>query len=112
MDIYEERRDGCLILCLDGRLDATGSKLFEEKILAMVEGGETRFVIDLSQLNYVSSSGLRVFLLASQRLTPAGGKLIICSVQEPVSQVFEIVGFSSIFSILSSKDEALQNLRA
>ena len=110
MDIREERKDGFLVLGLEGRLDATNSKILEEKVLAVIDGGETRFVIDLSQLNYVSSAGLRVFLLASKRLNPAGGKLVLCSLQEPVKQVFDIVGFYSIFSISNSRDEALNSL--
>ena len=111
MDIHEERKDGFLVLGLEGRLDAVSSKMFEEKVLALVDGGETRIVIDLSRLDYVSSAGLRVFLVASKRLTPVGGKVVLCSVQEPVKQVFDIVGFYSIFSILNSKDEALNSLR-
>jgi anti-anti-sigma factor len=110
MDIHEERKDGFLILCLEGRLDAVSSKTFEEKVLAVIDGGEKRFVIDLSQVDYVSSAGLRVFLLASKRLNPSGGKVALCSLQEPVKQVFDIVGFYSILSISSSKDEALKTL--
>jgi len=111
MDIYEERKDGFLVLGLEGRLDATNSKMFEDKILAVIDEGERQLVIDLSQLNYVSSAGLRVFLLASKRLNPAGGKLVLCSLQEPVKEVFEIVGFFSILSILGSRDEALKSFR-
>ena len=111
MDIYEERKDGFLVLGLEGRLDATNSKMFEDKILAVIDEGERQLVIDLSQLNYVSSAGLRVFLLASKRLSPAGGKLVLCSLQEPVKEVFEIVGFFSNLSILGSRDEALKSFR-
>ena len=111
MNIHEERNDGVLIIGLEGRLDATSSKMFEEKTLATIDAGETRLVIDLSQLDYVSSAGLRVFLLASKRLNPAGGKLVLCSLQEPVKEVFEIVGFFSVLSILGSKDEALKSFR-
>jgi anti-anti-sigma factor len=110
MDIHEERKDGFLVLGLEGRLDAVSSKMFEEKVLAVIDGGETQFVIDLSKLDYVSSAGLRVFLVASKRLIPAGGKVVLCSLQEPVKQVFDIVGFFSIFSILGSKDAALKSL--
>jgi anti-anti-sigma factor len=85
--------------------------MFEDKILAVIDEGERQLVIDLSQLNYVSSAGLRVFLLASKRLSPAGGKLVLCSLQEPVKEVFEIVGFFSILSILGSRDEALKSFR-
>jgi hypothetical protein len=46
MDIQEERKDGFLVLCLEGRLDAVSSKVFEDKVLALIDGGETRLVID------------------------------------------------------------------
>ena len=111
MDIRENRKDGLLVLSLEGRLDAITAKVFEEKVLAVIDGGDARFVIDLSRLDYVSSAGLRVFLLASKRLTPAGGKFVLCSLQEPVRQVFDIVGFYSIFSIHDSANEALDSLR-
>jgi stage II sporulation protein AA (anti-sigma F factor antagonist) len=111
MNIREERNADFLVLCLEGRLDANNSKIFEEKVLAVIDQGETRFVIDLSQLDYISSAGLRTFLVASKRLTAAGGKMAFCSVQESVKQVFDILGFYSIFSILGSKDEALNSLR-
>jgi|SRR5262245_266047 anti-sigma B factor antagonist len=110
MDIHEDRKDGFLVLGLEGRLDAVSSKVFEEKVLAVIDGGETRFVIDLSRVDYVSSAGLRVFLVASKRLNLSGDKLVLCSLQEPVKQVFDIVGFYQIFSILSSKDDALKSL--
>ena len=103
MNIHEERKDGFLILGLEGRLDAASAKILEDKVLALIDEGETRFVVDLSRLDYVSSAGLRVFLLASKRLNPSGGKLVLCSLQEPVKQVFDIVGFFSILSILAPK---------
>jgi anti-anti-sigma factor len=111
MHIQEERKDGLLVLCLEGRLDANNSKIFEEKLLAVIEQGETRFVIDLAKLDYVSSAGLRSFLLGSRRLTSAGGKIVLCSLQESVKEVFDVVGFYSIFPISKSQDEALKNLR-
>ena len=111
MNIREERNTDFLILCPEGRLDTINSKIFEEKVLAVIDGGETRFVIDLSQMDYVSSSGLRVFLIASKRVTSTGGKIVLCSLQDPVKEVFDIVGFYSIFPIFGSQDEALNSLR-
>jgi anti-anti-sigma factor len=110
MDIHEERKDGFLVLGLEGQLDVISAKIFEEKVLAVIDGGETGFVIDLSRLDYVNSAGLRVFLAASKRLTPAGGKIVLCCLQEPVKEVFDIVGFYQVFSIFNSKDEALKSL--
>jgi anti-sigma B factor antagonist len=67
-------------------------------------------VIDLSHLEYVSSSGLRVFLLAAKRLHSAEGKIVLCSLKEHVRQVFDLAGFSSILSIYGSRDDALKAL--
>ena len=56
MDIREERKESFLILSLEGRLDANNSKIFEEKVLNVIDQGETRFIIDLSRVDYVSSA--------------------------------------------------------
>lgn len=110
MEINEERKAGLVILGLSGKLDATTAKTFEEKILAEIDSGDRQFVIDLSQLEYVSSSGLRVFLLAAKRLHSTDGKIVLCSLKEHVRQVFDLAGFSSIFSIYGSRDEAIKGL--
>lgn len=110
IDISEDRRTGAVVLALSGKLDAMTAKTFEDKIMAEIDSGDRRFVIDLSQLEYVSSSGLRVFLLAAKRLHSAGGKIVLCSLKEHVRQVFDFAGFSSILSLYGSRDEALKAL--
>ena len=110
IDISEDRRTDAVVLALSGKLDATTAKTFEDKILAEIDSGDRRFVIDLSHLEYVSSSGLRVFLLAAKRLHSADGKIVLCSLKEHVRQVFDLAGFSSILSIYGSRDDALKAL--
>ena len=110
IDISEDRRTDAVVLALSGKLDATTAKTFEDKILAEIDSGDRRFVLDLSQLEYVSSSGLRVFLLAAKRLHSADGKIVLCSLKEHVRQVFDLAGFSSILSLYGSRDEALKAL--
>lgn len=110
MEITEHRTAEIVTLSLSGRLDTTTAKAFEEKILAQIESGDRRFVIDLAQLDYVSSAGLRVFILAAKRLNSANGKIALCSLKDPVREVFDIAGFLSIFSIYGSQDEAIKNL--
>ncbi len=110
IDISEDRRTDAVVLALSGKLDATTAKTFEDKILAEIDSGDRRFVIDLSQLEYVSSSGLRVLLLAAKRLHSTDGKIVLCSLKEHVRQVFDLAGFSSILSLYGSRDEALKAL--
>ena len=112
MDISERRTAEIITLSLSGKLDTTSAKTFEEKVLARVDAGERRLVIDLAQLDYISSAGLRVLILAGKRLGGADGKLVLCSLKEPVREVFDIAGFSSIFAVYGSHDEAIRNLQA
>ncbi|HEY7315981.1 MAG TPA: STAS domain-containing protein, partial [Candidatus Binatia bacterium] len=96
MEITERRTAEIVTLSLSGKLDTTTAKTFEEKILAQIESGERRIVIDLAQVDYISSAGLRVFVLAAKRLNIANGKMVLCSLKDPVKEVFDIAGFSSI----------------
>src|SRR4249920_1342741 len=110
MEINERRTADIVTLSLSGKLDGTTAKAFEEKILGQIESGDRRFIIDLAQLDYVSSAGLRVFILASKRLNRENGKIVLCSLKDPVREVFDIAGFLSIFSVYGSHDEAIKDL--
>jgi anti-anti-sigma factor len=124
MEITECKTADIVTLSLSGKLDTTTAKAFEEKILGQIESGERRFVIDLAQLNYIGSAGLRVFLLAAKRLDTVNGKLVLCGfkktipyytlnrVLDPVREAFDIAGFSSIFSTYGSHGDAIQSFQA
>jgi anti-sigma B factor antagonist len=108
MEISEDRKADVVILSLSGKLDATTAKTFEDKILAAINSGAQRLAVDLSQLDYVSSSGLRVFLLAAKQLQGTQGKIVLCALKDHVRQVFDLAGFSSVLSIYGSRDEAIR----
>ena len=110
MEITEERRGDISILGIIGRLDSSSSKDLEEKMLSLIASSQGKLVIDLSQLDYVSSAGLRVFLLAAKRMDGAKGKMILCSLKDTVKQVFDIAGFSSLLTLAASTEEAIKNL--
>jgi len=124
MEIIERRTADIVTLSLCGKLDATTAKTFEEKILALIESGDRRFIIDLAQLDYVSSAGLRVFALAGKRLDRVNGKLVFCGfkktipyntlnrIPDPVREAFDIAGFSTFFSSYGSQDDAIKSLQA
>ena len=82
MNISEDRKPGVIILALSDRLDATTSKIFEDRIFAAIGAGDRRLVIDLARLDYVSSAGLRVFLMAAKRLSSVNGKLAISGLND------------------------------
>lgn len=124
MEITECQTGDIVTLCLCGKLDTISAKAFAEKILTRIEPGTRFFVIDVSQLEYIGSAGLRVFVVASKRLNGVNGKIVLCGFkktipyytlnrpQDPVREAFDIAGFSTIFSSYGSHDDAIKNLQA
>ncbi len=106
MDIAEAKTNGVVVLSLNGRVDASNAATLEQKILALIAAGEKRLVIDCAQLQYMSSAGLRVLLVAAKRLSN-DGKLGIAALSNQIRDVFDIAGFSSIFQIYHTQDEAV-----
>ncbi len=112
MEIRESKQEGVVIVALQGRLDASNAGDLEAKLLALLTAGEKRLVIDCSQLDYISSAGLRVLLVIGKRLLPAGGTIAPCALQPQIADVFDIAGLASVFSIYNTQDEALAALRS
>jgi stage II sporulation protein AA (anti-sigma F factor antagonist) len=95
-----------------GRLDSASSPAFEKDLIGNIDGGSRLMVLDLSGLQYISSAGLRVLLLAAKRMKSGGGRLALCSLSRQISEVFEISGFNSILDIYPSYDDAVTGLSA
>jgi anti-sigma B factor antagonist len=107
MEITEEKQNDISIFRLNGRLDSNTSPEFEGKILETIENGTNKLIIDFGALEYISSAGLRVVNKTLRQLKPSEGKLVLCSMQDYVREVFEIAGFDTFIPIASDMDEAL-----
>ncbi len=110
MDIIEEKKGGVCTFRLLGRLDSNTSQSFEKRIFDCISDGAKHVVIDFKDLDYISSAGLRVILKATKALKREDGKIMLCSMQDYVKEVFEIAGFDSFLPIVPSLDEALKAL--
>lgn len=108
MNINEKAENGITVLTISGRLDANTSGNLEARFLQSVETGASRFVFNLDGLEYVSSAGLRSLLLAAKKVKAIQGILVLAHLSEQVKEVFDMSGFSSIFKICATEDEALQ----
>ncbi|MEI6060566.1 MAG: STAS domain-containing protein [Bacteroidota bacterium] len=106
MGVKESKKGDSLVLDLSGRLDTSNYGELEKNLLDVIERGEKNIVIDCSELHYISSSGLRVFLMALKKISAAGGRFRLCSLQDNIREIFEIAGFNTIFSIFGTVDEA------
>jgi anti-anti-sigma factor len=111
MEIKETKDDEILVLELCGRLDSATSEDLETLVSAKLVDGETRFLIDLRELEYVSSAGLRVFVMLAKKLIPKQGKAVLCSPTEAVQEIFDMVRLSQLLHLVDSRETALAELR-
>lgn len=97
MEITKNIKDSELDIQLRGRLDTSTAPQLEEEIRHSINGIKT-FILDLKDLEYMSSAGLRI-ILSAQKTMNKQGKLIIRNVNDTIMEVFEMTGFADILSI-------------
>ena len=107
MDINLTRRDDVIISKPMGRLDGTNSRDFEEAIKTELEAGVCNVIIDMQDLVYISSAGLRAVLLIAKTLKSKNFELRLCSLSKQILEVFEITGFDMVISIFDDEVAAL-----
>ncbi len=95
------------VFFVSGRMDAESAPQFEQNCRAWIAEGHTSLVLDLGDLAYVSSMGLRSFLAIAKALQGKGGALRICRLAGLVKQVFEITGLTKVFPVYESVESAL-----
>lgn len=97
MTINRTVNGSVLTLALEGRLDTTTAPQLEAEVKASI-AGVTEFILDMKDLAYISSAGLRV-LLAAQKQMNKQGSMVLKNVCEAIMEVFEVTGFSDILTI-------------
>ena len=107
MTIEQRHLTGQVVLVLSGRMDAENAPQFEQECNACITEGLTSLVVDLGELAYVSSMGLRCFIAVAKTLQSKGGALRLCRLQGLVKQVFEITGLINCFPVYESLESAL-----
>ena len=109
MEIIEEKQGGINIFKLNGRLDSNTSQGFEKKLFQAISDGSKSMVVDFSDLDYISSAGLRVILKATKAIKREDGRIMLCAMQDYVKEVFEIAGFDSFLPIVATMEDALKS---
>ncbi len=102
MDIAKEMTAGHCVIRLTGRLDAVTAPELEGFLTGVIDEGQARVAVDLSALDYVSSAGLRVFLVAAKKLKIAKGEFSLTGLKDNIKEVIEISGFPSIMPCFDS----------
>ena len=95
------------IVRIEGNLDTQTSPEAEAQLTRLIEAGARKIVVNFERLAYISSSGLRILLVAAKQLRESGGELRVCGLSDLVREVFDISGFDSILPVSNSEAEAL-----
>lgn len=110
MNLSETVSDNALIIKIEGRLDTTNYGLLEKKLSDVYDVRMQNIILDCQDLEYISSSGLRVFLMYLKKAKTGDVSFVLCNLKDPIKEIFDISGFTSIFKIYGSREEAIQNL--
>ena len=110
MNVTSRRYANAVVVHVAGRLDQDTCEAFRGDLLRFVEDaahGGGAVVLDLSALEYVSSAGLRCFMLASRQAKAQHVKIFVAALQPMVAEIFAISHFNLVFQVFPSVKEAL-----
>jgi anti-anti-sigma factor len=97
---------------LAGRLDSPGVDRLETRFTAAIAGGGRNGIVDLSQVSFVASMGIRMFITAARALNAKGAKMVLFGASELVQEVLDNVALDQIIPVVGSEQAALQQLAA
>ncbi len=106
MRVRESEINGIPVIHLDGRFDAASACPVEEKLNKVIRSGNRRIVVDLGGVDYISSGGLRVLLVAAKKLDRLDGGIRLSGLTEAVREVMDVAGFCQIFQIYDTPESA------
>ena len=109
--IIEGKKDnGRVVVSVAGRMDAVSAPDFDRRCEEWLTEGLNLFVVDFSNLEYISSAGLRSLLVLAKKLSARKGQVVIAALKDVVKEVFTISGFGGIFTLADTVEAALQRL--
>jgi anti-sigma B factor antagonist len=111
MSISEEPLDAKIhLIKVSDRLDHTQSDKLEDILQSLIANGKIRLIVDLSATSFINSSGLRCLVSGWRNARDLGGNLVLCGLDNRISNIVLTVGFDRIFKIHESVDEAKKYL--
>ena len=109
IDITSRTKNDVTVVEIEGKLNTGASPDADKFLNGLLEKGITNIVLNLEYLDYIASTGLRVILSTGKKLAKAGGKLAICNPNHTVKDVLKMSGFSQMFGVFDSEEEALKD---
>jgi anti-anti-sigma factor len=111
MEISATPFDNVTTVAVKGRVDSTTADSLTTRLSELVKSGASRLVIDLKEVSYISSTGFRTLLITARAVAQASGAMVLCGISGEMKRLFDLSGFSELFTILPNRDDALARLR-
>lgn len=110
MQIATRRYADTLVAAPSGRIDHSSASQFETDLTSLLAQARTAgggLVLDFSAVEYISSAGLRVLMIAAQQAKAAQGKLVVAELHSVVAEIFAISRFNRVLTVEATIDDAL-----
>jgi anti-sigma B factor antagonist len=108
MSVWQERLSpNVWLVGVGGRLDQNLSPQLEEKLLDLLTKGENQLVVDLTQVSYINSGGLRCLVSAWRRAQRQEGNVVLCGLNARLQEIFSMIGFDDVFQIFPVSTDAV-----
>ena len=107
MILSSEKRGKSVVVHIKGRMDVVTAPNYEVECNKWIDRGENLLVVDLGGLEYISSAGLRSILVVAKKVKSKKGEICFCNASDMVKEVFSFSGFSSMFPMCDSLQEAV-----
>ena len=112
MELTHVKKGENIIITIKGRLDAVTAPVADNAIKKIMEEDCRRVLFNLDDLEYLSSSGLRVILGVAKEIKRNESKLVLCSLNQFVKEIFEVSGFESLIPIEDTVESGIEQLNA
>ena len=107
LDIEDRVVNNVAVVDIFGKMNTGTSPEAEKYLNGLIDGGASNILMNLEELDFISSTGLRVILATGKKVGGKGGKLVICNPNLTVKDVLDMSGFSTMFGVFESEEEAL-----
>lgn len=112
VDVDISRVDGTMIVFkLKGLIDTYNTPFVDRKVKMAIESGYINLVFDMSDISYMSSTGLGILTALLRMLKPMGGDLILSGVPPKVFEIFRLIGFEAFFTFTDDVEKAVEIIK-
>jgi len=106
--INHRESSGLDVLDLHGELDAHTASQLEESLKLLIESSKSNIIVNCSELDYIASAGLGVFMAYIEDVRSTGGDIKLTNMNERVYNVFDLLGFPTLYDILEDERDAIK----